>query len=52
MDLVVYHGDAQVGVVEVEVEGDAPHDDQPDGQLHYLETRSCQEMFYLSFHSI
>ena len=24
------------GVVYVEVEGDAPHDDQPEGELHYL----------------
>ena len=28
--LVVDHGQAQVGVVQVEVEGNTPHDNQPD----------------------
>ena len=29
-DLIVDHGYAQVGVVEVEVEGNTPHDDESD----------------------
>ena len=28
--LIVDHGEAQVCVVEVEVEGDTPHDDESD----------------------
>ena len=39
-DLVVDHGEAQVGVVQVEVEGDAPHHDQAEGQLHDLSQRT------------
>ena len=32
----VHQPDGVAGVVYVEVEGDAPHDDQPEGELHYL----------------
>lgn len=55
MDLVVYHGYAQVGVVQVEVEGDAPHHDQPEGQLHDLRQganviKKYYSLFLQNFH--
>lgn len=36
----VHQPDGVAGVVNVEVEGDAPHDDQPEGQLQHLNNQN------------
>ena len=34
--LIVNHREAKVGIIEVEVKGDAPHHDQSNGELNNL----------------
>ena len=34
--LIVNHRQAKVGVVEVEIKGNTPHHDQPNGELNNL----------------